>query len=419
MNILLCGADGFLGRHLELRLTNAGHRVARGVRRPRRPGDVAIDYLRDTEPAAWLDRLEGIDAVVNAVGILVETPAQPFTALHEKAPQALFDACVLTGIDRVVQISALGADRPTTPYLATKAAADAHLARLPLQWAVVRPSLVYGDDGASSRFLRSLASLPVIGLPGRGEQMLQPIHVDDLCDCVLALVATPGRRIVELGGPRALSYRQLLATYRRALGFDKALWLPIPMALMNAAARVAERLGQRVLSRDTMAMLARGNVSARRDAAMLLGHAPRDPDDFIAPDRRRALRAESVSAWGMPLLRVALAMVWCAAGALSLWFYPRPQSLALLSAVGLSGAPAFIALYAASTLDLALALLTLAWPSRLLWLSQALLICCYSVVIAAALPEFWLHPFGPLVKNLPLLAMLTVLFAMEDPKWTT
>jgi uncharacterized protein YbjT (DUF2867 family) len=418
MNILLCGADGFIGRHLTEGLAAAGHCVVRGVRRPRRPGDVAIDFARDLDAAVWLPRLQRIDAVINAVGILIETPGQPFSALHERAPQALFDACELAGVSRVVQISALGADRPMTPYLATKAAADAHLARLPLQWAIVRPSLVYGDDGASSRFFRGLASLPVIGLPGRGGQMLQPIHVDDLCACVLALIASPGRRIVELGGPRALSYRRLLATYRRRLGFGEPLWLPIPMALMAASARASEWLGQKVLSRDTLAMLARGNVTASRDAEGLLGRPPRDPDDFIAPAHRQALRAESIAAWALPLLRLALAAVWFAAGIVSLGLFPRAQSLALLAPVGLTGSAASIALFAASTLDLAMGWLTLARPSRRLWLAQLLLIFLYSIVIAAALPEFWLHPFGPMIKNLPMLAVLVVLLATEEPKWT-
>jgi uncharacterized protein YbjT (DUF2867 family) len=419
MNILICGADGFIGRHLAQSLTAAGHRVMRGVRRPRLAGDVAMDFARDTDAAVWLDRLADIDVVINAVGILIETPAQAFAALHERAPQALFDACVMAGVDRVVQISALGADRPLTPYLATKAAADAHLAQLPLQWAIVRPSIVYGDDGASSRFFRGLASLPVIGLPGRGEQKLQPIHIDDLCGCVLALLESPGRRIVELGGPRPLSYRQLLATYRRGLGFGKPLWLPVPMRLMDAAARLSEWLGQKVLSRDTLAMLARGNVTDRRDAEALLGWAPRDADEFIAPARRQALRAESIAAWGVPLLRYALAVVWFAAGVVSLGGYPQQQSLALLAPLGLTGDGACLALYAASMLDLALGVLTVARPSPALWLGQAVLIAFYSVVITIALPAFWLHPFGPVVKNLPLLAVLAILFATEQQEWTT
>ena len=419
MNVLLCGADGFIGRHLAEHLAAAGHRVVRGVRRPRQPGDIAIDYASDLAAADWLDRLTGIDAVINAVGILTETPAQPFAALHAQAPQALFDACVLAGVERVIQISALGADRPQTPYLATKAAADAHLARLPLDWAIVRPSIVYGDDGASSRFFRSLASLPMIGLPGHGDQRLQPIHIDDLCACIVSLLKAPGRRVVELGGPRAVRYRDLLAAYRQAMGFAAPLWLPVPMPIMRAAARLSEWFGGQVLSRDTLAMLARGNVTVGTDAEALLARPPRDIEAFIASARRSALRAEAIGAWSLPLLRVALAVVWIAAGIVSAGVYPKAQSLELLAVLGLTGITGETVLYGASALDLAMGLLTLARPSRRLWLVQLTLIAGYSLLVAIALPEFWLHPFGPLVKNLPLAAIVALLFAAEEPSWTT
>lgn len=417
MNILLCGADGFLGRHLQAALAAAGHRVVRGVRRPRLPGDIAIDYGRDTESAVWLPRLDGIDAVINAIGILIETPTQPFSALHARAPQALFDACVLAGVGRVIQISALGADRPTTPYLATKAEADAHLARLPLQWAVVRPSVVYGDDGASSRFFRGLATLPAIGLPGQGDQALQPIHVDDLCACILRLLEQPGNQVVELGGPRALSYRELLAAYRRALGCGQALWLPIPTTVMGFSAQLAEWLRSPVLSRDTLGMLMRGNATDCGDAERLLGRPPRDVAQFIAPESRAALKAEALLAWSLPLLRLTLAAVWLAAGVLSLTI-AKGEGLDLLARLNLTGGAAGLILYSAAGADILLGLLTLLKPSRGLWLAQALLVAAYSAIVALALPEFLWHPFGPIVKNLPILAALAILFAGES-SWTT
>lgn len=421
MRILICGADGFLGRHLARHLEAAGHAIVRGVHRPRLPGDIAIDYARDTDPAVWLPRLANVDAVINAVGILIETREQPFAALHAAAPIALFDACVLAGVDRVLQVSALGADAPGTSYLATKAAADAHLARLPLQWAVLRPSIIYGDDGASSRFFRGLATLPIIGLPGRGDQRLQPIHVDDLCACAQALIAAPGRRIVELAGPRALTYRELLAGYRQALGLGRALWLPIPTAAMGIAARVAEIFGSRVLSRDTLAMLARGNTTVRDDAAALLGRPSRDPKDFIAPERRAGLRAEAVAAWSLPLLRFALALIWLAGGLLPLTAFSVERSLELLVPLGLSGSAALAVLYFACGLDIVCGLLTLARPGRGLWAGQALLVTGYSLILAWAMPAAWLHPFGPVVKNLLILAVLAMLFAAQEPRrpsWT-
>ncbi|MDR0996287.1 MAG: NAD-dependent epimerase/dehydratase family protein, partial [Zoogloeaceae bacterium] len=72
MNVLICGADGFLGRAIVRALATAGHHVIRAVHHPRLPGDLAVDYRRDLTLNDWLPRLSGVNAVVNAVGILRE-----------------------------------------------------------------------------------------------------------------------------------------------------------------------------------------------------------------------------------------------------------------------------------------------------------------------------------------------------------
>ena len=57
MNILICGASGFVGRHLYDGLTRAGHNCIRGLRTPHSPTDIAIDYRRDLSPEQWLPKL--------------------------------------------------------------------------------------------------------------------------------------------------------------------------------------------------------------------------------------------------------------------------------------------------------------------------------------------------------------------------
>ena len=69
-----------------------------------------------------------------------------------------------------MQISALGADRGMTRYFLSKRAADDYLATLPLEWTIVRPALVFGPGGSSARLFAKLAGLPLVPLPGRGEQ---------------------------------------------------------------------------------------------------------------------------------------------------------------------------------------------------------------------------------------------------------
>lgn len=51
---------------------------------------------------------------------------------------------------------------------------------------------------------------------------------------------------------------------------------------------------------------------------------------------------------------------------------------------------------------------------RWLWPAQALLILFYTVWIAVRLPEFLWHPYGPLTKNLPMLATLWLLYQLEE-----
>lgn len=114
------------------------------------------------------------------------------------------------------------------------------------------------------------------------------------------------------------------------------------------------------------------------------------------------------------LARYALALVWLVTGVLSLGIYPQQQSLQLLGRVGLSGDFALFTLLGSSMLDVMLGILTITHPSRFLWRTQSILVLIYSVIIACFLPEYWLHPFGPMLKNLPVLVLLWLLNKYEE-----
>ena len=113
------------------------------------------------------------------------------------------------------------------------------------------------------------------------------------------------------------------------------------------------------------------------------------------------------------LIRTALATIWLVTGMLSLGIYPQQDSLHLLSRMGLQATPALAALYLAAMLDMVLGLLTLIMRRKILWVLQALLIFFYTLMISFWLPEFWLHPFGPILKNLAILMLLWLLYQYE------
>jgi len=430
MKILICGAQGFLGSHISQVLQEAGHDVCHGVRSPKLPErlsdpqEIAINYAQDTEPSVWEKRLQSlgqIDVIINAVGILNETTELSFDAIHHNAPVALFHAAARCGVKAVIQISALGGANEAeqaedmTGYMRSKRAADQALMDSGLSYLILRPSLVVGLDGGSSQLFRSMASMPVLGLPGRGEQQIQPVHVDDLCAAIALWLADENRpgMILNTVGPQAMSYRRMLEIYRMAMGMPAQYMFSIPMPLMRAAASAARLLPQNVLTPASLRMLEQNNVADASALHTHLGRPAKSYKDWFTGVPTHMLASNAIASWSLPLFRYVLALVWFVTAALSFGIYPISGSLALLQPLGLSGAPAMFMLMAASTLDLCLGLATLLWPRRILWLMQIGLILGYSCIIAIYSPEYYLHPFGPVLKNLPILALLAYLYAHQ------
>src|SRR4051812_19148581 len=110
--ILVTGARGFIGRHCVEVLGRAGHRVICGVRSPShdsfprqgaqgRCREMVVDFGKDFSVRTWIERLAGVDVVINTVGAMVPRRGETLKAIHASAPRALFDACVALGVKAV------------------------------------------------------------------------------------------------------------------------------------------------------------------------------------------------------------------------------------------------------------------------------------------------------------------------------
>jgi len=271
MKILLTGGNGFIGSHLVKALVIAGHDLVIASRRS------GIDFNRMLNATDWLPHLQGVDVVINCVGIIAETGGQRFTTLHTKAPIALFEACQMIGVKRVIQISALGADEAAfTPYQVSKRAADDHLRSLPLAWFVLRPSLVYGAGGKSAALFKRMANLPLIPVVGQGGQLIQPVHITDLVDAVLAcLDTTSTRRTIDVVGPRVFRFADWLQRLRLHAGKKSANTLSVPFKVMLALSHLGHFVIP-LLHPDNLRMLQQGNTADVEPLRELLGRNPHD-----------------------------------------------------------------------------------------------------------------------------------------------
>ncbi|MEY2690327.1 MAG: hypothetical protein RL375_4527 [Pseudomonadota bacterium] len=287
MNILLCGDTGFIGRHIALALRKAGHQVT-GLRSPRTDGRAPLDYAQATSPDAWRPWVHGMDAVVNAVGVLRDSKRRPMQAVHTDAPLALFEACVAAGVRRVIQVSALGIDRLPQAYARTKLDAErgllAHQALDRLDAAILRPSVVFGRGGAGSEMFMRLAQLPLLVMPDVAlRARIQPVAVTDLADAVAALVGPHlgWRGVMDVVGPRALTMGEFIGLLRSQQGRAPARQCGLPDWWSRAMASAGDQVSVSPWSSDTMAMLQVDNVGAVAPLARLLGRAPCDPQRMV------------------------------------------------------------------------------------------------------------------------------------------
>lgn len=277
MHIVVFGSSGLLGSAIAAGFAGSGHRVTRVARKQ---ADLSVDFRFDLDQASLREAVRGADVVVNAVGILIERDGNTFDAVHTQAAQALAAACEAERVARVVHISALGVGTGIAGgYMAGKLAAEQAFAAHAVDYAIVRPGLLVDAACPSTRLFRLLARLPVIALPGLlhpGASLVAPIEVADVARSVVRIAEHPKalRRVIELAGMQAISYRDMLAGYRAAQGRGAALWLPVPWWAMKLGAWVARLVPQKVFSIDTVRMLQAGSVPQANEAPRWLGSDP-------------------------------------------------------------------------------------------------------------------------------------------------
>ncbi|MBS0450215.1 MAG: NAD-dependent epimerase/dehydratase family protein [Proteobacteria bacterium] len=284
MRVLLTGASGFIGAAVSKALTRAGHQVVALGRR----SAPALDFTLATHPDAWRPQLAGIDAVVNAVGILRDSARTPMDSIHASAPAALFEACAQAGVRRVIHISALGIERNPTRYAQTKRAADEALLALTqaarLDGLVLRPSVVFGKDGASSQLFLALSRLPFLMLPRPVlRARVQPLAVAELAEAIAALLPRQDSLgLMELAGPEALTLADFIASLRAQRGNSPARTWPLPHWATHASAWLGDQVPISPWCSETLALLATDNVAAPARLSQLLGRAATPPSRLLA-----------------------------------------------------------------------------------------------------------------------------------------
>ena len=285
MRVLVLGGTGFLGRHVVAALDARGHDVIIGSRRaeppdPRRrldyenPPRRVVRFEDLTEPRRWMPVIEGVDAVINCVGILRERGRATYERVHLVAPAALAAACGKARIRRLIHVSALGLRKEAlSRFVSSKLRGEMALAGSGVACIVVRPSLLEGPGGYGSRWIRRLASWPVHVIPADATGRIAVLDVRDAADAIAVLVRRPAPRrayAVELGGRSNFTIAEYFSMLRQLEGKRHAVRYTLSPALARTLAHACDFLHVTPFSYGHLELLRRDNVPVRNALRRLI-----------------------------------------------------------------------------------------------------------------------------------------------------
>src|SRR6476469_231855 len=294
MKVFLTGATGFVGKHMLERLLAEGHAVRaalRGLPRQNAPVVAPTQHVGRKDDFEWVngdivegtrleEAMQGCDAVIHLVGIIVEKGTNTFERVHHLGTRNVVEAAKRTGVRRLVQMSALGVRADgVAPYQSTKWKGEEEVRHSGIPFCILRPSLIFGEgDGFVTQMMATMRSAPLFRpVPGNGTPKFRPIFIDDVTACfVRALTAEAAtNQTVELGGADELTLNEVLAEIARCAGVRKPA-VHIPMPLMFAGAAVAQKLLKNPpVTVDQLRMLREGSTCEIEPMKRIFGISPR------------------------------------------------------------------------------------------------------------------------------------------------
>lgn len=381
MNILIFGATGFIGNSLfhalvaDYDITIAGRKPIEGYKKWKE-----VDFLKENN---WNQILEGIDLVINAIGII----EGDFDKIQIEAPMALYKNCIEKNI-KIIHISAIGAEKeqPQNDFLKSKKVTDDFL----LQYKdtkIIYPSIVIGKHGKSSQFFTEIAQFSLI--PLFSAKKLPLIHVSQLAELVQKIVAEYDKYPKQIF---ATAKAESLQSLFSALKGKKARCIIVPEFLFKILFFIFPYAKIGMFSKDTFQMFQSLSTS---DYEPMFEEASKqiNPRNLLKSDEFPQLFA---------LLSISFIWIWSGLSSLISW----EASYGFMQEVGANHQLSVLFIYLGSVVDIILGLVVFAKKHRAkIIILQILTMVIYMLILSIAVPHYWLHPFGVLSKNIPLIAL--------------
>jgi uncharacterized protein YbjT (DUF2867 family) len=277
MKVFLTGATGYVGQRLvsglledkiDIRALVRKQSINKFTNDVTNHIEIVIGDVTDIKSISGL--LHECEAVIYVPGLLREFREKgiTFQAIHVEGVQNLISEATRSGVKRFILISANGVrQNASTEYLKTKYDAEECLKQSNLNWTILRPSVIFGDEEKGCQnfisVIKDLLKIMPFFVPviGNGEYRFQPISIQNLSEAVTRCIRLPktGGKVFHLCGMEIFSYDELIDIISSLHG-KKKIRLHLPVMMMRVISKVFDKYKWFPVSYDQITMLLEENI---------------------------------------------------------------------------------------------------------------------------------------------------------------
>ncbi|MCA1926902.1 MAG: complex I NDUFA9 subunit family protein [Calditerrivibrio sp.] len=283
--VFLTGATGFVGSEILKKLIEKGYYVKALVRNRNSikisSGNLEISEGDILNYQSVKNGVAGSDVVINLVGIIREIPYKnvTFENMHFVATKNCVDAAKELNVNRFIQMSANGTrENAVSQYHKTKYKAERYLVESGLNYTILRPSLIYGENDSFINMLNDIMKkVPIFSYFGDGSYPMQPVSVYEVAEIFVNCIEkdeTIGG-IYPICGDKKFTYKELLNSIMEVTGRKRVL-LPVPEFFVEVGITFFGNFSWFPITKDQFTMLKEGNVCDNSDIFNVTGVEKRD-----------------------------------------------------------------------------------------------------------------------------------------------
>jgi uncharacterized protein YbjT (DUF2867 family) len=235
MNILITGANGYIGQRLIQFLLTSEHRLYCCVRNRERfeaehthpciqtleidflnPGNIVLP--KDIDVAFYL--IHSLTSAVNDFQLQEEQCAANFNRL-----------IIQTNVKQVIYLSGIVNEDHLSKHLSSRLAVEELLRSNSIPLTVLRAAIIVGSGSASFEIIRDITEkLPLMITPKWVNTTCQPIAVRNVLQYLAGVMLQERtyNNVYDIGGPDVLTYKQMMLQFAEVRGLKRTIFtLPV------------------------------------------------------------------------------------------------------------------------------------------------------------------------------------------------